>query len=127
MPGDPLGIESDTRFFFNNVGGNGGGVGCCSGTTAYFKGKQRKGSPFKVDYDDPLSMGMIDWGSFTPIDGQFVKGTRGLRGNASRGFSMARTLGGDTDQVTGGGRRVMIGWTGDLPTSATELDTPGSL
>jgi len=112
MPGDPKGAESDTRFFFNNVGGNGGGEGCCSGTTSYFKGQQRRSDPFDVNFDDPNSMGMVDWGSFTPIAGARVKGVNGLRGDASRAYSMARTLGGDVNQVIGGGRRIMFAWLG---------------
>lgn len=117
MPGDPDGPTGDNRYFFNNVGGNGGGVGCCSGTTAYFKGKQRKSDPFKVDYSDPDSMGMVDWGSFTPLPGTAVKGAPGLSGTASRAYSMARTLGGDVNQVTGGGRRIMFAWLGGTPAS----------
>merc|ERR1711998_706078 len=62
-------------------------------------------------------MGMVDWGSFTPITGSTIKGVDGLRGNASRAYSMARTLGGDVNQVIGGGRRVMFAWLGETPAS----------
>lgn len=58
---------------------------------------------------------MVDWGSFTPLKkvSNSSMGLERLAGTASRGFSMARTLGSeDADQVTKDGRRVMIGWTG---------------
>merc|ERR1712232_634802 len=46
-----------------------------------------------------------------------------LAGNASRGFSMARTFGSENiDQVTRAGRRVMVGWTG--PGSIASLAIP---
>jgi len=44
-------------------------------------------------------------------------GAPGLSGTASRAYSMARTLGGDSDQVTGGGRRIMFAWLGGTPAS----------
>ena len=65
MKGDPApasGKASGTRIFLNNVGGNGGGDGCCSGTTSYFPLVQESpGKPFK----QVGPQGMVDWGSFS--------------------------------------------------------------
>lgn len=59
---------------------------------------------------------MIDWGSFALKTGASDSGKTGLDlldGTASRGLSMARTLGSEeADQVSKAGRRVLIGWTG---------------
>lgn len=96
-----------------NVGGNGGGEGCCAGTTSYFPVMQdAPGAPFK----QVGPQGMVDWGSFTFNKSGVGMGTKGvdrLIGTVSRGLSMARTLGSEeSDQVTKPGRRVLIGWTG---------------
>eukprot|EP00658_Telonema_sp_P-2_P025722 TRINITY_DN20361_c0_g1_i1.p1 TRINITY_DN20361_c0_g1~~TRINITY_DN20361_c0_g1_i1.p1 ORF type:complete len:447 (-),score=91.10 TRINITY_DN20361_c0_g1_i1:287-1627(-) len=110
LEGDAFG---DTRIFLNNVGGNGGGDGCCDGTTSWFPFSQSApGQPFKVEAP---GQGMVDWGSFSlkpsPASGTF--GVDLLTGVSSRGLSMARTLGSeDANQVTVPGRRTLIGWTG---------------
>jgi hypothetical protein len=52
---------SGTRIFLNNVGGNGGGDGCCDGTTSYFVVEQRAGG--KMTQVDP-GQRMVDWGAF---------------------------------------------------------------
>jgi hypothetical protein len=114
MPGDP---SDDTLLFLNNVGGNGGGDGCCDGTTSYFVLTQPDGpgTPFDYATNAGFRQGMVDWGSFALLndDGTGKKGLDLLAGTASRGFSMARTLGSEeADQVTKDGRRVLIGWTG---------------
>lgn len=110
LPGDPS-PEKDTRVFFNNVGGNGGGDGCCDGTTSFFTVTHAPGQPFV----EVLPQGMVDWGAFKLLQAP-PAGAHGLDlldGTASRGFSMARTLGTEeADQVSKPGRRVMIGWTG---------------
>lgn len=111
LPGDPS-PEADTRLFFNNVGGNGGGDGCCSGTTSYFVVTQSGPGMSMVEV---APQQMVDWGAFlllaNPPDGSM--GVDRLSGTASRGFSMARTLGSEeANQVAKPGRRVMIGWTG---------------
>ncbi|GAB5372902.1 hypothetical protein AAMO2058_001703900 [Amorphochlora amoebiformis] len=51
-----------TRVFFNNVGGNGGEINCCAGTTSYTVGSQRPGGVF-VPYNDASFYGtsMLDW------------------------------------------------------------------
>ena len=47
LPGDPD-PNKGTLIFLNNVGGNGGGEGCCSGTTSYFPLAQSSpGAPFE--------------------------------------------------------------------------------
>ena len=112
LPGDPAGGK--TRLLLNNVGGNGGGDGCCSGTTSYFPVTQvGPGAPF----EQVGPQGMVDWGAFTlnssAVGVPGLTGTSLLLGTASRGLSMARTLGSEeSDQVAKPGRRVLIGWTG---------------
>ena len=116
LEGDPAPAKdgvSGTRIFLNNVGGNGGGNGCCSGTTSYFPVVQDSpGGSFR----QVAPQGMVDWGAFTFNTSATAPGLTGvdlLIGTASRGLSMARTLGSETsDQVTKPGRRVLIGWTG---------------
>eukprot|EP00908_Phaeocystis_cordata_P023685 Transcript_6142.p1 GENE.Transcript_6142~~Transcript_6142.p1 ORF type:complete len:423 (+),score=128.11 Transcript_6142:359-1627(+) len=181
---------------FNNVGGNGGGDGCCDGTTSYFPLTQAApGAPFEPAVGAPVQ-GMVDWGAFTlkqpellppprgqaglgclkccaeplpdgtcccipdgsgcPMElppscpnaseaaagqlaavaaagnkaaataaaavgagGAAPRGVELLSGTASRGLSMARTLGSEeADQVSRPGRRVLIGWTGPSPLRA---------
>ena len=127
VAGDPkAGQGLGTRFFLNNVGGNGGGDGCCSGTTSYFVLEQSApGAPMEavkgVGTDGQL---MLDWGSFqlkpqaeaqaqaqpagVGLEPEVAKHGPGhltglglLDGSASRGLSMARTLGSEeADQVT---------------------------
>jgi hypothetical protein len=104
LTGDPLGGR--TRVFTNNVNGN----GCCASTTAYFLGTQRaEGEPLVVDYAEANATGMVDWGAFAPTG----SGT-GVASLASVGgeFMMVRTLSTHPNQVTVGGRRVMIAWIG---------------
>eukprot|EP00746_Dinoflagellata_sp_MGD_P011342 gnl/MRDRNA2_/MRDRNA2_123742_c0_seq1.p1 gnl/MRDRNA2_/MRDRNA2_123742_c0~~gnl/MRDRNA2_/MRDRNA2_123742_c0_seq1.p1 ORF type:complete len:551 (+),score=93.20 gnl/MRDRNA2_/MRDRNA2_123742_c0_seq1:62-1714(+) len=113
LQGDPSPTRN-TRLFFNNVGGNGGGEGCCSGTTSYFVVTQQPGA--QMMQVGPQSM--VDWGAFAVLK-NLPNGSTGLDrldGTASRGLSMARTLGSEeSDQVTKDGRRVMIGWAGPGP------------
>ena len=105
MEGDPDTANGGTKIFLNNVGGNGGGEGCCSGTTSYFPLTQpAPGQPFK----QAGPQGMVDWGSFLldPTKAS-SSGVAMLTGTGSRGLSMARTLGSEeADQVTKPGRRV---------------------
>ena len=108
--------QTQTRFFLNNVGGNGGGEGCCSGTTSYFPVTQAPGQAMQ-----PVGpQGMADWGAFVLTDPHAAtQGLDALAGTGSRGLSMARTLGSEeADQVTKPGRRVLIGWTGPSPLAA---------
>ena len=60
MAGDPD-PAGGTKVFLNNVGGNGGGEGCCSGTTSYFPLTQS--APGAV-FEQAGPQGMVDWGSF---------------------------------------------------------------
>ena len=134
LPGDPAASSGlGTRIFLNNVGGNGGGLGCCSGTTSFFVVEQAApGAPLV----EVAPQGMVDWGAFRLRDGPpsppsaasaataataAWPGIEFLDGKGSRGLSMARTLGSeDADQVTKPGRRVLIGWTGP-PDASTPL------
>lgn len=112
LPGDPL--KGKTRVLFNNVGGNGGGLGCCSGTTSFIIGTQEPGGELLVDSDRPGAIGMVDWGSFFPANNDKF-GVQALNGTASRVYSMARTLGSkDSNMVTVPGRRVMVAWLSGL-------------
>lgn len=129
LAGDPVpASEPPTRLFLNNVGGNGGGNGCCSGTTSYFAVTQAKpGAPMKLVASGAGMVdgqGMVDWGAFalkspTPepsMGRSSPKALDLLTGTSSRGLSMARTLGThEADQVSVPGRRVLIGWTGPAP------------
>ena len=120
LPGDPAyesetNATSGTRIFLNNVGGNGGGLGCCEGTTSYFPLKQK--APGQA-FEQTGPQGMLDWGAFrfasgTDPIGPSGKGIDLLTGVSTRGLSMARTLGSEeADQVSKPGRRVLIGWVG---------------
>lgn len=108
VPGDSTGKR---RVFTNNVVA----PTCCSGTTGFYVGTQAPGGDLVVDWSDPHAVGMIDWGAFQQ-NGK-GNGVAGLTGTASRGFSMARTLGSDPNQVNTLGRRVIIGWVGNTPAS----------
>lgn len=116
LDGDVSNASSGTRVFLNNVGGNGGGDGCCAGTTSYFALEQKApGGPLV----QVAPQGMVDWGSFRlrreaiGSGGSSARGVDLLDGTASRGLSMARTLGSEAaDMVSCPGRRVLIGWTG---------------
>ena len=123
LEGDTSSSPLGTRLFLNNVGGNGGGEGCCAGTTSYFVVEQSAaGAPFK----EVAPQGMVDWGAFRLTDTALsaaahagsaatsaANWTALLDGVGSRGLSMARTLGSpEPDQVSQPGRRVLIGWTG---------------
>ena len=63
-----------------------------------------------MDFNAPGETGMFDWGAFTPTGIPGRKGLDALEGGQSRGFSMARTLGSDPNQVAVNGRRVLVGW-----------------
>ena len=129
--------DTNTFMFLNNVGGNGGGDGCCSGTTSYTVLKQPAGPGTKFVAHGPGQQ-MVDWGSFTLKTAPTAssnnstamtapKGLDLLTGDSSRGLSMARTLGSETsDQVTQPGRRVLIGWTGPAPTAVYQGASLGS-
>lgn len=121
LTGDPS-PAGDTRVFFDNVGGNGGGEGCCSGTTSFRVVTQAAPGAPLVEVGQE---GMVDWGAFSPLASPpaGAMGVDRLAGTASRGFSMARTFGTESaDQVVQPGRRVMVGWTG--PASIAGLAIP---
>lgn len=61
-----------------------------NGGPTYWVGAQSNGGPFRAYWDRPGAVGHYDYGSLT----------------------MARTLGGDPDQVVGAGRKVLVGWIG---------------
>ena len=152
LEGDPTPTAAGgtgTRLFLNNVGGNGGGDGCCSGTTSYFVVEQEAGGLMKQVAPGQL---MADWGAFSlrslPVPYRSARRqlveeagdgrTRGkvttmpsgldlLSGTASRGLSMARTLGSEeADQVNLPGRKVLIGWTGPAPGSMPQIGNGAS-
>ena len=102
IPGDPL--DGRTRVITN------GGAAEDGGSTEFYIGTQEPGSKFVLGRGEH-AVGMIDWGSFAPVDGS-SRGLAGLRGTHSRGQSMCRTLGGDANQVAVKGRRVMVCWMG---------------
>jgi len=128
MDGD---LSKQIKVFLNNVGGNGGGDGCCSGTTSYTILKQPAGPGTPFEKYGPGQQ-MVDWGSFTLKDPEavledFASSLDLLTGTASRGLSMARTLGSEeADQVAKPGRRVLIGWTGPAPDSVYNGSSLGS-
>lgn len=98
LPGDPRG--GATRVLLDN------GVG---GFNSFFIGTQENGSEFVLDDG---KIGVIDWGGFTCSGRDF--GTNNLKlGSNSQVFSMARTVGPSTNQVTGEGKKVLIGWLKD--------------
>jgi hypothetical protein len=108
LPGDPRG--GATRIVTNNGGE------ANSGTPIFYMGVQANGSTFldsagKMDFAGAGEIGMLDWGAFAPSNGAAgAKGTKALNGKLSRGLSMARTLGGDPNQVAKPGRRTLVGW-----------------
>jgi len=123
IEGDPD-PDQQTLVFLNNVGGNGGGDGCCSGTTAYTILSQPDGPGTSFEYHEEGRQSMVDWGSFVFRDSRqnMLKWTNAtdatdyLDGTARPGFRMARTLGSEeSNQVTRPGRRVLLGWTGESP------------
>jgi hypothetical protein len=119
LTGDPLGGR--TRVFTNNVYGN----GCCGSSTAFYMGTQgREGEPLVVDYALPNATGMVDWGGFVPTgSGTGVGSLASVEGQ----FMMARTLSTHPNQVTVGGRRVMIAWIGGMSGAAQSLPRDMSL
>jgi len=76
MEGDPD-PANGTKIFLNNVGGNGGGEGCCSGTTSYFPLSQS--APGAV-FEQVAPQGMVDWGSFLIVANATGTGTDLLTG-----------------------------------------------
>ncbi|EDQ91676.1 uncharacterized protein MONBRDRAFT_5591 [Monosiga brevicollis MX1] len=119
LPGDPA--QGGTRLLLNNVNGNAG-----VGTTMFFRGHQpTPGGRFvslhnDTDFAAAGDVGMLDWGAFclnvSGTDKPGLVGLALLRGDCSRGFSMARTLGaGASNQVLLPGRRVLVGWVGLTP------------
>ena len=67
------------------------------------------------DFGQPHETGMVDWGAYTLNGNASAIGIDALIGGRSRGYSMARTLGGQPNQVATQGRRVMVAWVGTSP------------
>jgi hypothetical protein len=105
LPGDPR--SGNTRCFTNNIFN--AGIG---GTTAYFCGTQASpGKPLIIDESSPYSRGMIDWGSFSPIQDSNAKGIAALIGNGYGPYKMARTLSpSSANQVKDAGRKIITAW-----------------
>ena len=87
--------EFVTSGYFGNLPGDPAGGSTRVVTQNNFKptfwvGTQANGSTFEAMWDKVGAVGHYDYGSLT----------------------MARTLGGDVNQVVGGGRKVLIGWIG---------------
>ena len=95
----------------------------------FLLGKQPNGPGTAFEKYGPGQL-MLDWGSFTlksPLPTTYQDSLDLLTGTASRGLSMARTLGGEeADQVTKPGRRVLIGWTGPAPQETFNNGNGGS-
>lgn len=103
LAGDPLGGR--TRCFTNNVFNAG-----FAGTTAFFCGTQAAGGPLVVDDANPLSRGMIDWGTFSIHDASKT-GVAALKGNGRGPYKMARTLSpSSANQVLEPGRKIITAW-----------------
>lgn len=64
---------------------------------------------------------MLDWGAYTPNNAIGKKGVQALSGGKSRGYSMARTLGSDPNQVAVAGRRTVVAWVSAAFTSQSLL------
>ena len=107
VPGDPRGGR--TRV----VTHNGGHVN--SGTPIFYLGLQANGSQFldtagKMEFAAPGEIGMLDWAAFKPNNVSGAKGTMALAGGQTPGLLMARTLGGEPNQVATPGRRTLTAW-----------------
>jgi len=75
------------------------------------------------EFAGPGEIGMIDWAAWQPADDAATGGYSSaavrktgvaaltpIGNNAGGGFTMARTLGGDANQVAVPGRRVILAW-----------------
>lgn len=121
IPGDPRGGK--TRVVTNNDCNHGA---TNMGTPIYYMGVQENGGTFtdragKQDFDGPGEIGMLDWGAYTPNDKPGKKGVQALSGGKGRGYSMARTLGSDPNQVAVEGRRTVVAWVSAAFTSQSLL------
>jgi len=128
LRGDPF--EGQTRVLFDNVGGNGGWVDCCSGTTSYTVVRQESpGAVLAVNKSSNFNgVGMVDWGSF-PIKARAgLFGLEALGPTVDRVYSMARTLGSEEqNHVLGTGRKVMFAWLKENPNAILSLGRDLSL
>lgn len=96
------------------------------GTPIYYMGVQENGGTFtdsagKQEFDGPGEIGMLDWGAYTPNGKVGKKGVQALSGGKGRGYSMARTLGSDPNQVAVAGRRTVVAWVSAAFTSQSLL------
>ena len=106
VPGDPRGGK--TRVVINHQSKAG------AGSPIFYLGVQSNGSRFEDasgnnDFAAPGEIGMLDWGAFAPNGVTGAKGLKALKGGQRAGLSMARTLGGDPNQVATAGRRTLVG------------------
>ena len=107
VPGDPRGGK--TRVVTNNGGK------ANAGSPIFYLGLQENGGKFlddagRNDFAAPGEIGMLDWGAFAPNGLAGATGVKALKGGQRAGLMMARTLGGDPNQVAKPGRRTMVGW-----------------
>lgn len=135
ITGDPRGGK--TRVVINNDCNHGA---TNMGTPIFYVGVQENGGPFldasgKMDFQGPGEIGMLDWGAYSPkpTDDAVINGKGNANGNATavglaaleggkpRGYSMARTLGSDPNQVAKAGRRVSVAWVSAALTSQSLL------
>ena len=121
IPGDPRGGK--TRIVTNNDCNRGA---TNMGTPIYYMGVQENGGTFtdragKQEFDGPGEIGMLDWGAYTPNGQAGKKGIQALSGGKGRGYSMARTLGSDPNQVAVEGRRTVVAWVSAAFTSQSLL------
>jgi len=75
----------------------------------------------------PNGRGAHHGARLAPSSGPTPRGLDLLSGTASRGLSMARTLGSEeADQVSQPGRKVLIGWTGPAPGGMPQIGNSAS-
>jgi hypothetical protein len=96
------------------------------GTPIFYMGTQENGGNFtdsagKQEFAGDGEIGMLDWGAYTPKAGSSLKGIKALDGGKGRGYSMARTLGSDPNQVAVAGRRTVVAWVSAAFTSQSLL------
>jgi len=98
LHGDPLGGK--TRVFTDNGKG---------GYTMYFIGKQpTEGKEFVNDWNRDGTIGAFDYSSFTPNGKSGKIGFEAISDNKGLVWGMARTLGGDPNQVETPNQRIVI-------------------
>ena len=97
-------VDPSLRIFFDNVGGNGGGDGCCDGTTSWRIVKASDDS----ETLEELEIGMVDYGAFF-LDADRARrpsGNRTRRPPALRAPSRGRRPHFDAAEISRNGPRL---------------------